>query len=134
MGLEQIAVWAVGLVVFGALLVMQWNDKLPSVKSLSSLASVINSQGGHIFVLGVMSLIFFWASLHFTYWIIGSASGGKIDASNALAMAAFTFMTGSAFGGAFTSMVKSMTGGESLPPNVTNDNGATGTNTLVPGD
>lgn len=102
--------WLIGVVFFFTIVVMQWKGKLPQVKSVQDLATALNSRGGNILILGLFSAGFFIASLRFTYWIISRASDGKITVENSVAMAAFTWMTGSAFGGAFTSMVKAMTG------------------------
>lgn len=102
--------WAGTLIIFFTFVCMQWYKKLPSGQDMQELASVVNSRGGNILVLAFFSIGFFIAALKFTYWIIGRASNGEITVENSVAMAAFTWMTGSAFGGAFTSMVKAMTG------------------------
>lgn len=99
-----------GLIIFFTLVVMQWYRKLPSVDSIQELASVVNSRGGNIMVLGIFSFVFFMSALRFTYWFMEKATTGKISAQDTLGLAAFTWVTGTAFGGAFTSMVKAMTG------------------------
>lgn len=105
-----------GVMVFWVLVLMQWQKKLPSVDSIQQFATVINSRGGNIVWLGVFSLIFFFSSVSFAYWVLNHVVDGKISESNAIVLATFTFMTGSAFGGAFTSMVKAMTGEVPAPP------------------
>ena len=67
-------------------------------------------------------MVFFFTALRYTYWVLNRIVDGKIDATNAIVLAGFTFITGSAFGGAFTSMVKAMTGEVPAPPS-----GRTGT-------
>ena len=102
--------------LFVALLaVMQWFNKLPSIKTISDLSATLNSRGGNILVLGSMAVFFFMIAVRFTYYVMSLSINGKLDASDSIAMAAFTWITGSAFGGAFTSMVKAMTGED--PPN-----------------
>ena len=107
---HQILLWIAGTILVILWAFMQWHNKLPSVQSIQDLATALNSRGGNILVLGAFSTGFFWAALRFTYWIISRSNDGKITVENSVAMAAFTWMTGSAFGGAFTSMVKAMTG------------------------
>ena len=122
--------WSIGLVVYFSLLltILQWKSKLPPVSTVQDLAAAVNSRGGNILVLAFFSVGFFWSALKFTYWIIARASDGKITVENSVAMAAFTWMTGSAFGGAFTSMVKAMTG-ESSKARQSDTNGNNNTET-----
>jgi hypothetical protein len=103
-------------VLIALLAVMQWFGKLPSMKAIGDLAAILNSRGGNILVLGSMAVFFFMVAVRFTYYVMSLAVNGKIDMGDTLAMAAFTWITGSAFGGAFTSMVKAMTG-EDVPKN-----------------
>lgn len=107
---QQIIFWVAGGCLVTLWAFMQWNHKLPTVQSVQDLATAVNSRGGNILVLGGFSLFFFVAALRFTYWVISRESDGKVTVESSVAMAAFTWMTGSAFGGAFTSMVKAMTG------------------------
>lgn len=89
---------------------MQWHGKMPSTQSIQDLASVINSRGGNIMVLAGFSILFFASSTRFVYWVLQKQVEGKITVELALGTAAFSWLTGSCFGGAFTSMVKAMTG------------------------
>jgi hypothetical protein len=89
---------------------MQWHGKLPSVDSIQALAAVTNSKGGNILVLGTMSLIFFFTAMRLTYWCLDRMIDGKLTADNAVVMMGLTFVTGSAFGGSFSSMLKAMSG------------------------
>lgn len=120
------------LIVF-ILVVMQWRGKLPRIESIQKLADVVNTKGGNILVLGTLSMVFFESAMRFTYWIIGKEENGKIDVGNAFAMATFTFISGTAFGGAFSSMIKTMTG-EVAPviANKTNNNPETPITSPIP--
>lgn len=107
---EQYFLWGFAFFMVLVMVLMQWHGKLPTMNSLNSLANIINSRGGNIMVLGGFSILFFVTAIRFTYWIISKSMDGKVTVENSVAMAAFTWITGSAFGGSFTSMVKAMTG------------------------
>lgn len=102
-------------VVYGGLFLL-WltymlrNKLFPGEESFSGFATVINSRGGNIVLLAVMSLFFFVHSMRLIYQLIDMAKDGKIDATNAIAMMGIQFVTGSAFGGSFGALLKTMTG------------------------
>lgn len=104
------AIWIPTFLFVLLLTIMQWNGKLPSVDSIQALAAVTNSKGGNILVLGTMSLIFFFTAMRLTYWCLDRMIDGKLTADNAVVMMGLTFVTGSAFGGSFSSMLKAMSG------------------------
>jgi hypothetical protein len=108
--ISQIMLWIGAYFIVILWAYMQWHGKLPSPQSFQEIASVINSRGGNILVLGGFSILFFVTSIRFVYWVLGKQIEGKITIELALGTAAFSWLTGSAFGGAFTSMVKAMTG------------------------
>ena len=112
------AVYIPMAVVLGWLTLMQCYGKLPSVNSIQSLAQVVNTKGGNILVLGAMSMVFFYAAIHLIYWTIERMMEGKLKPENAVIMMGLTFVTGTAFGGAFSSMLKAMSGEPSESPNV----------------
>jgi hypothetical protein len=107
---EQWVLWIFAVFCILLLAIMQWAKKLPTTSELQDLAAIINSRGGNITVLAGFSILFFVSSIRFSYWIISQARDGKLTVVEGLAMATFSWMTGSAFGGAFTSMVKAMSG------------------------
>lgn len=116
--------WVFVFTILSIFTVMWWCRRFPSVDTVQQLATIINSRGGNILWLGIFSMVFFFTALRYTYWVLNRIVDGKIDATNAIVLAGFTFITGSAFGGAFTSMVKAMTGEVPAPP-------SGGTSTLV---
>ena len=125
---DHYLVWGFVFLFILIVATMQWFGKLPSIRSVEDLAQVLNSRGGNILVLAIFSFIFFITAIRFTYWVIGHSIDGKLTVENSVAMAAFTWITGSAFGGAFTSMVKAMTGSDSKARSTDMTNG-TGSST-----
>lgn len=93
--------------------VMLWNKKLPSSRDLHDFLGALNSRGGNILILGAMSIAFFRTAIQVFYWAMDKMVDGKLSADNAILLSCLTFVTGTAFGGAFSSMLKGMTGDNS---------------------
>lgn len=111
-------IWIVPiLVVLATLVVMQWFGKLPSVTSISALATVMNTRGGNILLLSSLSIAFFVSGIRLIYWSTMLTMQGKIDMKEAvLILPGFGWITGTAFGGAFGALLKTMTGEDQAPP------------------
>ena len=105
---------AIGLVAFMALLLRY----KPTVDSIHTLVEMANSKGGIILILWITSMGFFMAGVRMVYWAVGEQIDGKLTVDNALIVACFSFITGSAFGGSFGAMIKTMTG-ETVQPGTT---------------
>jgi len=103
-----------GMVIL-AFTLLALNGKLPSNSSIQEFATIINSKGGNILWLGFFSLIFFSSAIGLFYWSMNRIIEGKLKPEDAVLMMALQFVTGSAFGGAFASMLKVMSG-ENPPP------------------
>lgn len=106
---------------------------LPSVDALQEFASMLNSKGGNILVLAGLSLLFFETAVHMTYWCLDRMNEGKLTVDNAVMMMGLTFITGSCFGGAFSSMLKVMSGENPTPHNGTTATTTTVATTTIPG-
>lgn len=91
-------------------IVMWWFGKLPTIATIHGLAEIANTKGGIILLLYAMSFVFFYSGMRYSYWVMSKSQDGKLTTENALIMATFAFVTGSAFGGAFSAMLKTMTG------------------------
>jgi hypothetical protein len=89
---------------------------LPSTESVQEFASMLNSKGGNILILGAFSLFFFVTGMRMVYWCLEQNIEGKLNADNAVMMMGITFVTGSCFGGSFSSMLKVMSGDTPVPP------------------
>lgn len=105
--------WVIYIIVYSLILllaVMQWKQKLPSVSSLQDVTSIVNSRGGNILWLGFFALLFFGVSVWFGFWVINKITDGKLATDNAVMSILVSWLTGTAFGGAFGAMLKTMTG------------------------
>jgi hypothetical protein len=83
---------------------------LPTTEGVQDFASMLNSKGGNILILGTFSLFFFITGMRMVYWCLEQNIEGKLSADNAVMMMGITFVTGSCFGGSFSSMLKVMSG------------------------
>ena len=92
------------------LVFLAWHNKLPRVATVHEFFDALNSRGGNIVILGLMSIAFFKSAMQMFYWTMDKIVDGKVSADNAILLAGFSFVTGTAFGGSFSSMLKGMTG------------------------
>ena len=90
---------------------------LPTTDAMQEFASMLNSKGGNILVLAALSLLFFETAVHMTYWCLDRMQAKTLTVDNAVMMMGLTFITGSCFGGAFSSMLKVMSGENPTPHN-----------------
>lgn len=97
-------------VAFLAIFALVWSKRLPSIQGLIDCANVLNTKGGNLLLLAMMSGWFFWEALKLNYHLIYMVSNHQITADNAIALQGITFVTGTAFGGAFGAFLKGMSG------------------------
>ena len=127
--------------VFGALLLtyllLVFSRRLPAMSSFQEFADTINTAGGHIVILSLFSAWFFLTAMRFFFHVLGLPEE-TITKQNAVIMTAIAFLTGTAFGGAWGALIKTMSGGkasngnsgpDTLTPTLTPENGKDGTKT-----
>jgi len=81
-----------------------------NVEKVAALVELANTKGGIILLLWFTSMAFFLAGMRLIYWSVNMMIDGKISADNALVVACFSWVSGSAFGGTIGAMIKTMTG------------------------
>jgi hypothetical protein len=107
-GWPQYAFLAVILFVY---LLLVFRNKLPSMKSFQEFADTINSAGGHIIILSIFSGWFFITAMRFFFHVLGLPDE-LITKRDAIVMTGVGFVTGTAFGGAWGALIKTMSGGK----------------------
>jgi hypothetical protein len=100
--------------VFIALGIVVWRKAWPSAEVTRDLVALLNTKGGIILLLWITSLIFFAVGMKMVYWGVNRMLEGKLSTDNALILSAFNWITGSAFGGAFGALLKTMVGEDSV--------------------
>ena len=96
--------------VFLLVFVLIYTKRLPSIQGLIDCANVLNSKGGNLLLLAMMSAWFFYEALHFSDRLITLMITKQLTTDNAIALSMFNFVTGTAFGGAFGALLKGMSG------------------------
>jgi hypothetical protein len=97
-------------IVAAGLFALIWSGRMPSIQRLIDCANILNSKGGNLLLLAMMSAWFFYEALHFSYHLIDLMISKQLTTDNAIALSMFSFVTGTAFGGAFGALLKAMSG------------------------
>jgi hypothetical protein len=107
--------YAILAIFLGVYLVLVFTKKLPGMAAFKDFTDTINSAGGHILILTLFSVYFFKAAMLFFYHVLGLPDE-LLTKQNAVIMTAIAFLTGTAFGGAWAALLKTMTGGKTNGP------------------
>jgi hypothetical protein len=107
------------LILIGVVLALIYTGKFPTVASIRDFVEIVNTRGGNILLLAFFTWIFFRAAMLFIYHVMALADspGDTVPKSDAIITAGLGFVTGGAFQGAFSSLLKTM---NPLPPTPTN--------------
>lgn len=111
--------WDILFTIVGAMIaytVLAYRHALPAVSSVQELANVVNTKGGNILVLVALTMLFFFTGVGMVYWMLDRIQEGKLSVDNAVLMMGLSWVTGTAFGGAFSAMLKVMSGENPIPP------------------
>jgi len=120
------------------LLLLIFSDRIPSIGTIREFVEIINTRGGNILLLGFFVWIFFRSAMLFIYHVMGMAEApGPIDKAQAVITSGLGFVTGSAFGGAFGALLKTMNPSQtetppSIPPGVSQAETITKTTSTIP--
>jgi len=107
-GWPQYAVFAVFLALWVFLLL---RDKLPGMASFKNFLDAINSAGGHIFILLLLSSWSIKISMQFFYHLL-SLSQETMSKDQAIVTAGVTYVTGTLTGAFVGALLKTMSGGK----------------------
>jgi hypothetical protein len=83
--------------------------RLPALASIKGFVDTVNSPGGHILILSLFSIYFFKVAVQLFYQIM-FLPDETISKHDAIITAGITFVTGTAFGAAWSALLTSMTG------------------------
>ncbi len=103
---QEYAIWGTLVTVF---LVLTYTKRLPSMEAFKSFVDAINSAGGHILLLALFSIYFFKVSMQYIYHVL-NLPDDVVSKQNAIIMVGIGFVTGTAFGGSWAALLKTMTG------------------------
>jgi uncharacterized membrane protein len=97
------------------LLAIRMLNRMPSTASIQDAVSVLNTRGGQILVLSVMSMTFFFSTLLVIVLILSGIKSGTLREDNSIALLAIQFCTTGAFGGTMGAMLTLLTGEKAAP-------------------
>jgi hypothetical protein len=98
--------------VLGIGLLLIFLNKAPRISSIREFVNLLNSRGGNILALLILSIYFFSATMRLFYHALWMITSKQLDPQNAVLMMALQFCTATAFGASFGSMLKTMTGSD----------------------
>ena len=101
------------LLTFVVLMVL---GKLPTVEGFRKLISAADDKGGNILLLAAFSGWFFSVAIGMFYYVYNMIGEKKIDGKDGVMLMGLGFATGTCFGGAFSAMLKTMTGNMTVAP------------------
>ena len=108
-GITKYDVWIGLLLVLIAYMVTRVHVA-PTVSSIQDLVTILNTKGGIILTLGLLSLTFFFVTIGMFYIIIQDLKAKTLTVDNAVALMALQFCMNSAFSLCLGAMLKTMTG------------------------
>lgn len=118
MGLDRLDIFiAVGVFCL-TLIVMRLTKNRLSTQAFQEVASAMNTKGGNVLVLAIMSLFFFVATMWLAFVVLQDIKAGTLREDNAIALMALQFCMNSAFSACLGAMLKTMTGESPTPPPV----------------
>lgn len=110
--------------IMACYLLLAYRDRLPPMSAFKDFLDSINSAGGHIFLLLILSVWSIRIAMQFFYHLL-SLPQEQFDKNAALITAGITFVQGSLCGTFIGALIKTMSGGKangtgsSAVPNLT---------------
>jgi len=113
---EEFFVWgwpqyALIAALIGCYLLLSFRNKLPGMQAFKDFLDAINSAGGHIFLLVLLSVWSIKIAMQFFYHLL-SLGPEQFDKDSALITAGITFVQGSLCGTFIGALIKTMSGGK----------------------
>jgi uncharacterized membrane protein len=106
--IAEVPIVLIALLALATILMLKFGP--PSRETIHYVVELANTKGGSIMILGCMSMFFFIIGIRLVYWSANMEIDHKLESDNAMVLSAMQWITGSAFGGAFGAMIKTMTG------------------------
>jgi hypothetical protein len=128
-GITRIDIWVTVAVSLCIILIWKAGSVI-NVGAIQELVTVLNTKGGIILILGVMSLLFFAVTIWLIFTIIQDLKAGTLREDNAIALLGIQFCMNSAFSLCLGAMLKTMTG--EAPPNTSTTSSVSSSTTPHP--
>lgn len=92
-------------------MVLAFRNKLPGMQSFKDFLDAVNSGGGHIFLLTILSVWSIKIAMQFFYHLLGLPAE-QVDKNSAIVTAGITFVQGTLVGMFVSALLKTMSGGK----------------------
>lgn len=123
--------WPQYLIVFLLILcymLLAWRGRLPQMSAFKDFLDAVNSAGGHIFLLTILTVWSIKIAMQFFYHLLALPQE-QVDKDSAIVTAGITFVQGTLVGTFLGALIKTMSGGKA---NGIGDKPDTLTATLTP--
>lgn len=98
------------ILAFAAFLFFACHGKLPSIDTITHWVELINTKGGNIFLLLLVTVAGAVSSIRLFYYLIGLSVDHKLEPKDVIAIMAITFITGTITGNFQGALLKTMNG------------------------
>jgi hypothetical protein len=99
-------------------MVLSFANRLPSMNAFKEFADIINSSGGNIILLSLLTVWSIKIAMQFFYHLLGLPAE-QFDKANSIITAGITYVQGGLSGMFIGALIKTLTGGKAVngPPN-----------------
>lgn len=87
-----------------------WFGRVPKIESIKQFFEALNTKGGNILILLVMSVVGAFATTRMFYYLVQLSVDGKLQQDNAYALMGLAFLTNQLTGAFIGALLKTMTG------------------------
>lgn len=121
----------IGLIAIAVVVaILSLANKLPTTPQLQDVMTILNSRGGNILVLAMLTVYFFYRAEHMYYVVLAQIQASSITADNGIALNGLSFDTGVA-SAAFGALLKTMSPDSSTVLNSNTQSSTTKTSEVV---
>lgn len=97
--------------ILACYMILSFRNKLPGMQAFKDFLDAVNSGGGHIFLLTILSVWSIRIAMQFFYHLLGLPQE-QIDKDSAIVTAGITFVQGTLVGMFVSALLKTMSGGK----------------------
>lgn len=97
--------------LIGSYLLLSFANRLPSMNSFKEFADIINTAGGNILLLALLTVWSIKISMQFFYHLLGLAPE-QFDKASSIVTAGITYVQGGLSGMFIGALIKTLTGGK----------------------
>jgi hypothetical protein len=101
--------------IIGSYLLLSFANKLPTMNSFKEFADIINTAGGNILLLSLLTVWSIKIAMQFFYHLLGM-DPAQFDKASSIVTAGITYVQGGLSGMFIGALIKTLTGGKANGP------------------